>query len=86
MQQVLKSRAFLHNYAEMRATENMRRTSLDCGECDAPNMILPMQAEPKTWGLCEYRTKRELLTLRFMCWVALPACALAALYLNLSVG
>lgn len=82
MQQVLKSRAFLQDYARAQAV----RAAMDCGECDAPNMILPMQAEPKTWGLCEYRTKRELLTLRFMCWVALPACALAALYLNLSVG
>ena len=75
MQQILKSRAFLQDYARAQAV----RAAMDCGECDAPNMI-----EPKTWGLCEYRTKRELLTLKFMCWVALPACALGALYLNWS--
>lgn len=68
MQQVLKSRALLHAYAAPLVQSNLKKEQV--------------QAEAKTWGLCEYRTKRELMTIKFMCWVTLPACAVAGLYLN----
>ena len=82
MQKVLKSREYLRHYAEMRAVENMRNQSMDCGECAAQNRVLPMLSEVKRWGLCEYRTSGELLLLKGAVWVAMPVCVLALLWLN----
>lgn len=82
MQKLLKSREYLRHYAEMRAVENMRNQSMDCGECAAPSRVFPMKPEAKQWGLCDYHTAGELLLLKGAVWVAMPVCTIALLCLN----